>query len=92
VQPLLATNPPIITPRAALEEFVFEVFYNVKEIVAVHEVMVRSLFQRQAAQHPEIRSIADIVLDAALSIQTEYEQYIKVRYLTNKTQATVLFC
>lgn len=75
---MLASDPPVITPRAALEDFVFEVFYNVKELVLVHERMVKSLFDRQEEEHPVINSIADIVLDAALQFQMEYELYIKV--------------
>ncbi|KAG8890813.1 hypothetical protein FRB98_004858 [Tulasnella sp. 332] len=77
IMPLLSSDPPIISPHIALEAFIKDVFSNVGEIEKIHQMMVASLFRRQRKEHPIIASIADIVLDASLSFQEQYEVYIK---------------
>ncbi len=44
--------------------FVSEVFWNLNEILAHHQRMLRSLFARQRDQHPLVQSVADIILDS----------------------------
>lgn len=46
--------------------FVSEVFWNLNEILAHHQRMLRSLFSRQREQHPLVQSVADIILDSTL--------------------------
>ncbi|KAF7799770.1 hypothetical protein EIP86_011012 [Pleurotus ostreatoroseus] len=65
---LLNTAP--IT-RQRLEGFVYEVFYNMNEILEHHQRLLSRLFDRQLEQHPIIENIGDIILDAP------YEAYIK---------------
>ncbi|KAG9039251.1 hypothetical protein FRB95_011836 [Tulasnella sp. JGI-2019a] len=77
IMPLLSSDPPIIAPTSTLEAFIKDVFSNVSEIEKIHQSMVASLFRRQRKEHPIITSIADILLDAALSFQEQYEVYIK---------------
>lgn len=83
IVPLLAAQPPIIAPQSALEDFIAEVFSNIGEIEKIHQRMVAALFRRQRKEHPIITTVSDIVLDAALSFQEQYEVYIKVRIPTS---------
>jgi RHO1 GDP-GTP exchange protein 1/2 len=51
-------------PKEKTVDFVSEVFWNLDEILAHHQHMLRSLFARQRDQHPLIQSVADIILDS----------------------------
>lgn len=57
---LLNTAP---IPRQRLDGFVYEVFYNMNEILDHHQRLLARLFDRQLEQHPIIESIGDIILD-----------------------------
>lgn len=70
-------DPPVITPNTRLRTFRNEVFQNITDIQARHRDTLSALFARQRAEHPLISSIADIELDSALSVQPDYEAYIK---------------
>ncbi|KAL1739958.1 hypothetical protein HDZ31DRAFT_48462 [Schizophyllum fasciatum] len=78
IEPLTSANPPIIDP-SRLKGFVSQVFGNVAQILAHHQLMLAALFARQREQHPLIQSVADIVLDTILkgTFRTAYETYIK---------------
>lgn len=69
-------GPPVMPPNK-LKGFISEVFFNIDEIMAHHQRMLKALFQRQLEQHPLVQSVSDIVLDAVLSFRDEYESYIK---------------
>jgi hypothetical protein len=71
-------DPPVITPQTRLRIFRNEVFQNITDILARHQTSLAALFERQREQHPLILSVADIVLDSALSFQPDYDEYIKV--------------
>ena len=78
IEPLSAANPPIIKPEL-LTGFISQVFGNVAQILAHHQLMLAALFARQREQHPLIQSVADIILDTILkgTFRTAYETYIK---------------
>ncbi|KZS88061.1 hypothetical protein SISNIDRAFT_460111 [Sistotremastrum niveocremeum HHB9708] len=76
INPLVNANPPIM-PQDYLLAFTKEVFWNLNEILHVHQRLLAALFARQRDQHPLVQSIADIVLDTALKFQPPYESYIK---------------
>ena len=78
IEPLMSADPPIITPELGLRGFRNEVFQNITDILSRHKMCLRALYDRQKDQHPLVSSIADIELDASLSLQQEYEVYIKV--------------
>ncbi|KAF8339639.1 uncharacterized protein EI90DRAFT_3117436 [Cantharellus anzutake] len=75
--PLMSADPPIIGPELQLRTFRNEVFQNITDILSRHRICLKALYMRQADQHPLVSSIADIELDAALSLQQDYEVYIK---------------
>lgn len=56
-------SPPIL-PSERLDGFLREVFWNVDLILAHHQRMLGSLFDRQREQHPILLSIGDLVLDS----------------------------
>ncbi|SRR5258708_26473278 len=74
----MSADPPIIVPELGLRAFRNEVFQNITDILSRHRLCLRALYDRQADQHPLVSSISDIELDASLSLQQEYEVYIKV--------------
>jgi hypothetical protein len=61
------TAPYEIMPKDKGTKFVSEVFLNLNDILAHHQFMLGILFSRQRDQHPLVRSVADIILDSALS-------------------------
>ncbi|KAI5892712.1 uncharacterized protein SCHCODRAFT_02501635 [Schizophyllum commune H4-8] len=67
IEPLSAANPPIIKPEL-LKGFISQVFGNVAQILAHHQLMLAALFARQREQHPLIQSG---------TFRTAYETYIK---------------
>ncbi|KAF8312518.1 hypothetical protein DL93DRAFT_2229023 [Clavulina sp. PMI_390] len=77
INPLMAADPPVITPETRLRTFRNDVFQNITDILALHRVSLEKLFERQREQHPIVVSIADIELDSAFELQPEYEAYIK---------------
>ena len=75
----MKSEPPVISPQTRLRVFRNEVFQNIEDILARHRTSLRALFERQQDQHPLVSSISDIELDSAISVQSDYEGYIKVR-------------
>jgi RHO1 GDP-GTP exchange protein 1/2 len=63
-EPLRNADPPIIK-KDRLRGFIKVVFWNMDEILAYHQRMLKSLFARQREQHPLIHSISDIILESA---------------------------
>ena len=61
------TAPYEIMPKDKGTKFVSEVFWNLNDILAHHQFMLGALFSRQRDQHPLVQSVADIILDSALS-------------------------
>lgn len=78
INPLMSADPPVIVPQMRLRTFRNEVFQNITDILARHRISLEALYKRQEEQHPLVSSIADVELDAALSLQPDYEAYIKV--------------
>ncbi|TRM64679.1 hypothetical protein BD626DRAFT_547079 [Schizophyllum amplum] len=78
IDPLRTANQPIIK-TSLLKGFITQVFGNVDQILAHHQLMLAALFARQRDQHPLIQSIADIILDTTLksTFRATYEVYIK---------------
>lgn len=79
-------DPPVISPGTRLRVFRSEVFQNITDILARHRDTLTKLFERQLEQHPLISSVADIELDMALSVQADYEAYIKVSFQVSLNQ------
>lgn len=65
IKPLREAYPPIIG-LDRLERFILEVFGNYREILAIHERLLRRLCERQMNQHPEVSSVTDLIYDALL--------------------------
>ena len=75
VRPLRNADPPII-PHDRLEQFLADVFHNFKELHAHHRRLVDRLHQIQRDEHPKIRSITSVMMDAALNFREAYMEYI----------------
>ena len=71
----VAENGPIID-RPRLEIFLDEAFHNYRSLLEVHQRLLESLQQRQIEQHPQIYSIGDLMLDAALNWHDAYMEYV----------------
>ncbi|KAF5341704.1 hypothetical protein D9611_001832 [Ephemerocybe angulata] len=78
VKRLKEANPPVI-PAANMQNFLNNVFGNLREILVHHQKMLEALFERQRESHPLIPSLADIILETILKpeFRDAYETYIK---------------
>ncbi len=63
IEPLRESNA-ILTD---VDDFIYDVFANLSEILGYHQRMLDALFQRQREQHPLIQSVADVILESAPS-------------------------
>ncbi|KAI0040258.1 hypothetical protein FA95DRAFT_1611936 [Auriscalpium vulgare] len=76
IEPLRNSGTQVMS-QEKMKGFTKEVFGNIEKILANHQRMLGSLFNRQREQHPLVQSVADIILDNALIFMPEYETYIK---------------
>ncbi|KAJ7230675.1 CNH domain-containing protein [Mycena pura] len=70
-----ATAPPVMQPDR-LEQFIEEVFHNVRDLYAHHLKLVNKFHEIQREQHPNIHSITAAMFDAALNFRDVYMEYI----------------
>ncbi|KAG8896511.1 hypothetical protein FRB99_008857 [Tulasnella sp. 403] len=75
IRPLQEAVPPII-PKDRVNNFIREVFWNVKEVLSHHRKLVDRLHEIQREEHPQIRTITAPIFDAALNWRDAYMEYI----------------
>lgn len=64
---LCAARPRVI-PETKLSGFIKDVFGNLPEVLALHEQLLNTLFERQREQHPLVQTVADVILDSRCPI------------------------
>ena len=74
---LRRSDPPIITPRSRLDQFILEVFSNASELLEACRRLIDhfAIRERESAQRPLILSVGDIFLQAAADFRSIYPQY-----------------
>ncbi|WVQ82680.1 hypothetical protein IAT38_004812 [Cryptococcus sp. DSM 104549] len=75
VNGLVNSDPPVID-RNRFDVFIHEAFHNFRSLLEVHSTLLRNLQRRQLEQHPNFGMVSDLVLDAALSWQGAYMEYV----------------
>jgi len=65
-----------VIDRSRLEIFLDDAFHNYRSLLEVHSDLLEKLHDRQTKQHPQLGTISDLVLDAALNWQDAYMEYV----------------
>ncbi|KAH8833423.1 CNH domain-containing protein [Flagelloscypha sp. PMI_526] len=75
IEPLLQADPPII-PQPRLSQFIALVFDNFADLCLHHFCLLDRLHRIQREQHPLIRSVGAVMLDAVSQFREAYMKYI----------------
>lgn len=75
VDGLRQADVPIID-RSRLEIFLDDAFHNYRSLLEVHSDLLEKLHDRQTKQHPQLGTVSDLLLDAALNWQDAYMEYV----------------
>lgn len=74
--PLKTASPPIISPPAALDSFITEVFGNILDIRECNRRLLEHMHVRQREMSYVIQRIGDVFLGAAAEFQLPYPIYV----------------
>ena len=74
IKPLRSATPAIIGPER-IDNFIWQVFHNWMDVLAIHRQLLDRMARRQQEHHPVITGVNDLVFDALMQWGDAYREY-----------------